>query len=707
MEQEITLKDIFEILKRRIKLMLLIFFATVFVTGVYLVLTKPTYEVTATIKLPKEVSSSFSLSPAETLLGLSVSSPAVEEQIELMKSRKVLGAVVEELNLVDYFSQNSKVKLSVNQAIDALSKVVSAEAKKNTSLIQLAVSMKDKEMAYKIASSLIKNYIIFARELNKDENSYLLEFVEKQLPIVEKELLEIEEKVQQFQKTKSILPSAELEALIKAYATVQNNVVDTQLNLQRVQTQISTVERNIAQIKGLIGKASYVPDSSKLQQLRSELVNLEIQYSSLRLKYTEDSQEVRTIKQEIETIQQMIKDEITRILAAEMETEDPILRELYTSLVNLQTEKEALTATLKGLQEITKQLDEKLKQFPELQREYAALQRDYTIKQQTYSLLRTKREELRLSTAGMGFNLPVVLDEPFIPEKPAKPNKKLTLAIGGVLGIFLSVLAAFVREATDKTVHSEDQIRFLVGNVPIIAKIPTLQTELVTLNDSTSTDTEAFKLAALNASSTVSKPAVIAVTSPAPKDGRTLTAANLAAAYAKFGFKTLLVDLDMRNPRLEQLFNVDSNSGLSECVLKDLPLENAITRLTDNFDLLSSGDTTVESTKIISSSRLREIIEKLKNRYDIVVLDTPALTETVDALIMSKLSDGIVLLVREGQTSKEDLKVSVENLQTHSVRILGIILNGWGRQNKLRFKLKKFSSNSKKNKSSLNSTNVL
>ncbi|MBC7123733.1 MAG: lipopolysaccharide biosynthesis protein, partial [Pseudothermotoga sp.] len=268
-DEEITLSDILRILKRRKNWIIGITFLTICVTFVYLLyFAKPVYEITAVIKLPRGASSQIALSPQLSFLGVS-QSPALTEQMEIMKSRRVLISVVNDLKLTEYFSKKSKDEVSQESVVSALLKnVVNVSSVKDTSLIKLTVSLDDREMAYKIARSIIDNYIRVARELNKDENTYLLEFVERQLPTVERELTEIENKLLNFQKTKSILPSEELNALIRKFYDLDGKIVEAQLNYQNLQSQLSVLKQNISQLKGMIKILEYVPDSAKLQELR-------------------------------------------------------------------------------------------------------------------------------------------------------------------------------------------------------------------------------------------------------------------------------------------------------------------------------------------------------------------------------------------------------------------------------------------------------
>jgi len=642
MSDEITLSDIIQILKRRKWLLITTFVVTVALTLIYLFfIATPTYEITATIKIPKS-SSGMSLSGAAALvLGGSTTSPAVDEQIEIIKSRKVLGNVVKELNLLDYFKSKAKnpekVELTENQVIDMLYKdIVTATSKKNTSLINLTVALDDKELAYKIAQSVIKNYIEVSKELNKDENSYLYDFVRQQLPIVEKELAEVEAKLQEFQKTKSLMPTKEIEELIKQYTDLGKKIVETQLAIQSADAQIAELSKRISEVKGLAKAQSYTPTSARLEQLKNELSQLEIQRSSLLLKYTEEAEPVKEVEKQIQVIKKMINDELNRITAAKIEAQDPVLSELYASLSKAITEKESLKATLQGLQKTKNELDNQLSKYPEIQREYVALQRDFTVKQQTYTALKAKAEELRLSTAGMNFNVPVVIDEPYIPEKPAKPNKKLTLAVGGVLGIFLGILAAFLREASDSRILDENQLGTLTGQQPIIFNLP--------IESEKNTDALKDTLVYIYGESSENASKIVHITSAGNVDEKHKIALEIAKLSSTLGKRTLVIDLEGHITKLIGNENIPNISSF----ISDKELEI----YKENLSIISKNEK--DSPYITLNEKIKEKLNELKEKIDTVIIITHHAT-SAEARYISSMSDKNLLITKKGISTKAEV----------------------------------------------------
>jgi len=643
---EITLSDIIQILKRRKWLLIATFVITVALTLVYLFfIATPIYEITATIKLPK--SSGMSLSGAAALvLGGSTTSPIVDEQIEIIKSRKVLGNVVKELNLLDYFKKKTKnpekVELTENQVINTLAKdIVTATSKKNTSLISLTVALDDKELAYKIAQSVIKNYTEVAKELNKDENSYLYDFVKQQLPMVEKELAEVEAKLQEFQKTKSLMPTKEIEQLIQSYNNITNQIVNTQLAIQSAEARIAELNKRISEVKGLAKAQSYTPTSPQLEQLKKELSQLEVQRSSLLLKYTEEAEPVKDVEKQIEVIKKMINDELNRITSAKVEAQDPVLSELYASLAKAITEKESLKAALQGLQKTKNALDNQLLKYPEIQREYVALQRDFTVKQQTYTALKAKEEELRLSTAGMNFNVPVVVDEPYIPEKPTKPNKKLTLAVGGVLGIFLGVLVAFLREATDQRILDKYQLTSITGVIPTEFKLP-----IDSAKNTEATKELYVKLFGNNFSHEESNKTtkMIHITSVGRITEKNIISYELSKFFSALGKRTLIIDTtgDFSNlvdkSKAQSFSQFISQSDLAQ--YKD----------TLSFVIKSKDD----EPYVFFNETFLEKVNLLKDKMDAIMIITPD-SDSAEAKYFADIANSSVVVIKPSISEKPKL----------------------------------------------------
>ena len=176
---------------------------------------------------------------------------------------------------------------------------------------------------------------------------------------------------------------------------------------------------------------------------------------------------------------------------------------------------------------------------------------------------------------------------------------------------------------------------------------------------------------------------VIVVTSPGMRDGKTTLSVNLAAALAETGRRVLLVDADMRKPRLHQIIPTDNSYGLHDVLASQEPIESLplelLARPTEmrGLWLLPSGSRPVNISKLLHSKRLVELIDRLRDQFELIVLDTPPLLPVSDARLFGRASDGVLLVVRGNQTTREDALRARNVLTADGVPILGTIFNDW------------------------------
>jgi capsular exopolysaccharide synthesis family protein len=158
-----------------------------------------------------------------------------------------------------------------------------------------------------------------------------------------------------------------------------------------------------------------------------------------------------------------------------------------------------------------------------------------------------------------------------------------------------------------------------------------------------------------------------------------MTAANVAISYAQSGNKTLLIDADMRRPRVEKILNLKSkNVGLINHLLRGASIEQSIKKpfeTLDNFFVLPVGTLPPNPTTVLTSNGFKDLLDKLKEFYDKIIIDLPPIMVAPDAMIASRYSDGLVLVTRYGQTLKPTLKAAIENITTSGVKLIGTVIN--------------------------------
>ena len=184
-------------------------------------------------------------------------------------------------------------------------------------------------------------------------------------------------------------------------------------------------------------------------------------------------------------------------------------------------------------------------------------------------------------------------------------------------------------------------------------------------------------------SSAEQAPQVLIVSSSGPREGKTITSANIAITMAQAGNRVVILDCDMRRPRVHKIFSLSRDRGMSNLLVGNDVLDNVVIR-TDipNLDVIPSGPIPPNPSEVLSSQRMVDLIGVLRGRYDRVIIDTPPITAVTDAVILSKIVDGVVLIVRAGVAHRELVRNAVEQLRQVNSHILGAVLNGvdMGRQ---------------------------
>jgi capsular exopolysaccharide synthesis family protein len=324
----------------------------------------------------------------------------------------------------------------------------------------------------------------------------------------------------------------------------------------------------------------------------------------------------------------------------------------------------------------------------------------------THKIADRVREELQkahMAEAVEAGQVEVVYAAP-LPAAPVPARKGLKLGVGLIMGLVLGGVAAFMREHMNSVIRHQDEIQELLG-VPALAIIPRLSNgaaaksrfipamlsrsngkaltpdekhELVTISNLRSSGAEAYRSLRTNLifSQAVRSLRTILVTSAAPSDGKTTTSSNLAVTFAQQGLRVLLVDCDLRKARLHKVFSVPREPGLTQLVLGHNSMTEVIhSTPVDGLYVLASGTLPPNPSELVGGPRMANVLKALSAEFDLVVLDTPPLTAAADAAILGKSADGVLVVVRAGQTERGAAQHAVGQLNNVGARILGAVLN--------------------------------
>lgn len=302
----------------------------------------------------------------------------------------------------------------------------------------------------------------------------------------------------------------------------------------------------------------------------------------------------------------------------------------------------------------------------------------WELKQEKYTALLEQQEQARLQEVLRASALSV-FDPADLPDSPAGLPKVLYVGLGGMVGLTAGVGLAFLFDNLDTTLRTPEQVEASSPASPL-GKIPTARKEHpVAFFSGGSPQQEAFRRLRMNlfALGDSAPLQTLLVSSARPLEGKTRTVANLAYAIAEAGRRVVVVDCDLRRSSMHKIWEMPNQEGLSNALQADEPALNDLLRQTEveNLWILTGGPIPPKPTELLGSKAMVDLIEKLRQRFDVVLLDTPPLAAVADAAILAPIVDGVLLVVGCGQAREEDVRSACRQLADVNARLLGMIVN--------------------------------
>jgi non-specific protein-tyrosine kinase len=286
-----------------------------------------------------------------------------------------------------------------------------------------------------------------------------------------------------------------------------------------------------------------------------------------------------------------------------------------------------------------------------------------------------------------GTNKITMFEAATTPTAPISPNVPETVATAAAIGLALALAGAFLIEYLDDTVRTGEEVSRLTG-LPLMASIARMdgdgaQSErLITVQDPLSPISEAYRVLRTGVRfASVDKPLrTLMVTSSGPSEGKSVTIANLAVAFAESGQRVLLVDSDLRRPVQHRVFRVSNFRGLSDAILGGAGALAKCIQATDikNLSLMTAGDIPPNPSELLASDRMGALIEALKQQYDLVLFDSPPALVVADGTILGSRVDGVILVTDVGQTHRKAAEHVANELRRARANLLGVVLNRVG-----------------------------
>ncbi|MEZ5428790.1 MAG: polysaccharide biosynthesis tyrosine autokinase [Pyrinomonadaceae bacterium] len=555
---------------------------------------------------------------------------------------------------------------------------------RETRLIDVQFTHQDPEVAAKIANAVSDAYVLQNLEQKIQGNASAGDFLQKRVAELQAEIRQGEERLINYAKYNQVIPlDPEQNTVVQRLGNLNAQLGQAENDRIAAQTAYQAALQNQMWTTTAEGKdAQVVSLESKLNDLRQKL-------AQLRLEYTDEWPEVKQTKEQITQIENQLKSLRQRASNTQLAS---LKEKLFEA-----TEREKLLK-----ENFEKQRAEVIRQS-EASINYKIIQQEIDTNKSLLNglLQRTKENEVILT--GTPNNV-MVLDRALVPNSPSGPERTRSIMLAFFASLGLGIGLAFLMDWFNDTISHAEDIEGSFG-LPLLASIPAVplsfgqkmfRNNLPMLrkkkNKRRVYDLEVFERpeflesymqlgAYLLLSNGGTPPQTVLITSAEEGEGKTLTALNLAASLAKTKGKILIIDADLRCPRIHKIKNLSNKVGLSTLLALNEIDHEAIAQTiqkdpTCNLDILTSGEHSINPGNLLSSREMAKLLEKLSGIYSHILIDSPPVLYFADSAIMSTLVDSVIIIVRDGLSGKEFVLKAKNVLQKVGAKIIGVVLNG-------------------------------
>ncbi len=699
--KEVTLRDYIDLLLRR-KWTVIFSFVLVFSIAIYHNFTQPpVYESLATFMIENQ-------EPMIPLIsGVKMNEPArpFEFYNAVVTSRIFRVQAVEEVLI--QLQDSAGIKLPVEEAWGLLSKNLTVKNPEYSDFIELHARANDPKIAYILANVAAKTLKARCQEIDREESINVVNFVNDQKIEALKDLESVEKALQEFKEKNDALIAGENGGLVKELVEMEAELMNVETQRELAESNLLDYTSRLEKMDSKVNQSLNRTESPEVKKLRDEIEDLEDLRNSL-LQVTGKSSEIKNLERKIDSLKRDLINTIIRS-ALNPGIESGSDKILWEKLLEQKVTEELSVATLKNRETFYQNLiDNFKKRHPnllEMAITLEQLKRAKGVHEKLYSYLLEKGEEAKIEAATGTGGIRIV-DPPNWPDEPNPRGTMKNLLLGALLGMGLGIGLAFFRDYLDNTVRTPDDITRVL-KLPVMGVIPMIREKKQKSWAASTTDNSNGNLPGeyadyvrtvrlitnfnpkdpivetyrglrtnLQFAEVDKKLRSLVITSSSPQEGKTVTAANLALAYAEVGLKTLLVDTDLRKPKQHQLFNCSREPGLMEFLVGEKnwqeichPVKNS------NLKIVPSGKIPPNPTQVLSSQKMENFIQLMEQEHDIVIFDSPPLAAVTDPVLISRKVGGVVLVVRFQFTDLNVAMNSLEVLRKAHRNVLGVVLN--------------------------------
>ena len=546
-------------------------------------------------------------------------------------------------------------------------------------ILRLAMTDHDAVMAAQMVNRLADIYVLESRSLKKKSTDERKNIIKERLDHAKEEFEQAREELRIFRSTHYVSLDTETksqmseqtskESELRAYESARGALMTLLDKINSIGNSPEN-QKDLKYVYSQLTALATFDTNPKMGFLKQEFDDLQRQYEEKVKTFTERHETVIEIGQNIAQSQSKIKQEA----------------ELHLEKLNRQINQ--LSSRLASLKHKLQQ------QLPAEQLKLQELEDQYKAKMDLYNQFYSQYQLAELQDVAETEDVDI-LDPALVPEYPVNRDKKKKAAMGVLFSIVLGMGVALGLDFLDKSIKTVDDVKkFLklevIGAIPTIdfkdihdyqdsEKIKQIDQQLVTYDYSPTPIGEAYRSLRTNLvfSKQTGRIHSFVITSTAPGDGKSFTAANVAISMAQHKSNTLIIDADLRRGVLHNTFGISKEPGLTNYLTGMVSFQHIINEtLTPNLSLISCGSLLPNPSELLGSHQMKRFLDDARRKFDLVIFDSPPLNAATDAIVIGTQVDAVVLVIRAGITDRNIAKQKLEMFKNVSARLLGVVLNG-------------------------------
>ncbi len=568
--------------------------------------------------------------------------------------------------------------LKLDMSTERLLSHVTIKPVTNTSIIGVSVSWPDRDMSARIANEFASVAVERERTLIAGQATSAIGFLREQMPIAQERLRAAQNALAEYERKNGIADlTTQTTAVVTAAATLDAKASGADLERKQAQAELENYTAQLARTPEFVAGPQTDSQNPVVSQLNAEIAATRVQLANARATYTDAHPVVRALQEQLASQQAELAKQPRTVVAQTGTIPNPLYQQLTQQASMARARISAAASQLDTIAQQRKAQQPLLASLPAQTSRIADLRRDAQAAESVFMSLQKKYQEAMVAqtTAPSDITITQAAD----PRNAVKtPNIPLNLSIGLLIGLILALTTVFGLEFFDDRFRDEEDIKDRIG-LPVLATVPKLALGAEKDRDLVESMTvEAFfQLVTSLRYSSDNPPHVIAVTSPKQGDGKSTVAINTAISMASLNARVLVIDADLRRPTIHQKLGLKNDVGLSDVLVGMVPFAEAL-RPSGHAGVwtITSGVRPPNPVALLQGESFDRVLALARERFDFVILDSPALESIIDGVVLAMKADGAVLVVSATGTDSRSTKVAIEKLRSvSSINLLGVVLN--------------------------------